>query len=222
MQNKRNIAELESVIFLTMHKSIYRHTDLWLEIDFIPVYWEEYYGTGIGGYKIMKRCLKIVLSLALALVLAGSLSVAAQAHSGHHARRAKGIRMTAYTTSRNQASGTTDNTASGNDAADTAEAAPAVPEAPAQAPDAAPVYASCYENGYCTGNNSCDVNGVCQYGGICDGAPCYQETCPWDGGCVVDGVCQYGGNCYGLANQNAGNGGNYGHHGGGHHGGHHR
>jgi len=170
----------------------------------------------------MKRCLKIVLSLALALILAGSLSSVAEAHSGHHTRRAKSIRATAYTTNRSQASGTTDNTAADNTTADTAAADSALAAVPAE-PDAEPVYASCYENGYCTGNNSCDVNGVCQYGGVCSGAPCYQnETCPWDGGCVVDGVCQYGGNCYGLANQNAGNGGNYGHHGGGHHGGHHR
>ena len=38
--------ELETVISLTMHKSIYRHMDLWLEIDFIKVYGKGYYGTG--------------------------------------------------------------------------------------------------------------------------------------------------------------------------------
>jgi hypothetical protein len=37
-----------TVISFTMHKSIYRHMLLWLEIDFIPVYCEGYYGTGIG------------------------------------------------------------------------------------------------------------------------------------------------------------------------------
>ena len=42
-------SDLESVISFTMHKSIYRHMFLWLEIDFIPVYLEGYYGTGIGG-----------------------------------------------------------------------------------------------------------------------------------------------------------------------------
>ena len=36
-----------TVISLTVHKSIYRHMFLWLEIDFIPVYFEGYYGTGI-------------------------------------------------------------------------------------------------------------------------------------------------------------------------------
>ena len=29
-----------------MHKSIYRHMYLWLEIDFMKVYREGYYGTG--------------------------------------------------------------------------------------------------------------------------------------------------------------------------------
>ncbi len=43
----RNITELETVISLTVHKSIYRHMFLWLEIDFIPVYCEGYYGTRI-------------------------------------------------------------------------------------------------------------------------------------------------------------------------------
>ena len=42
-------SDFESVIFLKVHKSIYRHMLLWLEKDFIPVYFEEYYGTGIGG-----------------------------------------------------------------------------------------------------------------------------------------------------------------------------
>ena len=38
----------KTVISFTMHKSIYRHMFfLWLEIDFIPVYCEGYYGTGI-------------------------------------------------------------------------------------------------------------------------------------------------------------------------------
>ena len=118
----------------------------------------------------MKRCLKIVLSLALALVLAGSLSSVAEAHSGHHTRRAKSIRATAYTTNRNQASETTNNGAADNTTADTGAAdsalaaVPAEPDAPAQVPDAEPVYASCYENGYCSGNNSCDVNVVRQFG----------------------------------------------------------
>lgn len=183
----------------------------------------------------MKRYLKIVLSLALAFVLAGSVSGVAQAHHGSHSRRAKSIRTVTYTANRNQKSGTADNAiadAAPTDnvapvtaaAGNTATTAPAEqPEAPAQAPDPAPTYAACYANGYCTGNNTCDVNGVCQYGGICSGAPCYQnETCPWDGGCIVDGACQYGGGCYGITNQNT-NSGNYGHHGGGHHGGrHHR
>ena len=96
----------------------------------------------------MKRCLKIVLSLALALVLAGSLSSVAEAHPGYHTRRAKSIRAAAYTTNRNQASDTTDNTTADTAAADSALAVvPAEPEAPAQVPDAAPVYAPCYENG---------------------------------------------------------------------------
>jgi hypothetical protein len=45
----RDITELETVSSLPVHKSIYRHVFLWLEIDFIPVYWEGAYGTGIGG-----------------------------------------------------------------------------------------------------------------------------------------------------------------------------
>ena len=167
---------------------------------------------------VLYKHLKIILSLALILALAGSLSKVAFAHSGHHSRRAKNVHQVTCTGNRRGVSGTAENTAVNNTTANTATTATTA----SAASDTTPVYASCYENGYCTGNNSCDVNGVCQYGGICDGAPCYQETCPWDGGCVVDGVCQYGGNCYGLANQNAGNGGNYGHHGGGHHGGHHR
>ena len=47
----RDITELESVIFLTMHKSISSYMTLWLEIDFKPVYGEEYYGTGIEREK---------------------------------------------------------------------------------------------------------------------------------------------------------------------------
>ena len=43
------ITGLETVISLTMHKSIYRRMYLRLEIDFIRVHWKEYYGTGIGG-----------------------------------------------------------------------------------------------------------------------------------------------------------------------------
>ena len=31
-----------------MHKSIYRHSFKWLEIDFISVHWKRVYGTGIG------------------------------------------------------------------------------------------------------------------------------------------------------------------------------
>ncbi len=40
-------SDLESVISLKVHKSIYRHKFLRLEIDFKPVYLEGYYGTGI-------------------------------------------------------------------------------------------------------------------------------------------------------------------------------
>ena len=40
-------SDFKTVISFTMHKSIYRHMFLWLEIDFIPVYCEGYYGTGI-------------------------------------------------------------------------------------------------------------------------------------------------------------------------------
>lgn len=36
-------------------------------------------------------------------------------------------------------------------------------------------YASCYQNGVCTGNGSCDQNGVCQNGGVCVDVSCYQE-----------------------------------------------
>lgn len=170
----------------------------------------------------MKRCLKIMLSLTMALALAGSLSNAALAHSGHHTRRAKSTHMSSYTAGRSQAPDTADNT-------DAAGAAPAAPEAiSAQSPDTAPAFAACYENGYCTGNNLCDVNGVCQNGGICSGspctnAPCYQNgTCIQNGSCDINGVCQNGGNFYGTVNQ-SNSSGNYGHHGGGHHGGrHHR
>lgn len=146
----------------------------------------------------MKRCLKMVLSLALVLVLAGSLSGTVFAHSGHYSRRAKVICRPAYTTNRQDTSAVTgngaaaDSTANGEALANTAPAAAAV--TPETVPEQAPIYAACYENGYCTGNNLCDVNGVCQNGG----------------------------NCYGPVNQNqnAGNG-SYGHHGGGHHGGRH-
>ena len=50
----RDITELETVIFLTAHKSIYRHMFLWLEIDFRSVCWEEYYGTGMEEKRIEK------------------------------------------------------------------------------------------------------------------------------------------------------------------------
>ncbi len=43
-------SDLETVISITVHKSIYRRMFLQLEIDFIPVYWEGYYGIGIGGW----------------------------------------------------------------------------------------------------------------------------------------------------------------------------
>ncbi|MCI9305851.1 MAG: hypothetical protein HFI28_05135 [Lachnospiraceae bacterium] len=45
----KDITELESktVIFFKVHKSSYRHMVLWLEIDFIRVYFEGYYGTGM-------------------------------------------------------------------------------------------------------------------------------------------------------------------------------
>jgi len=42
-------SDFKTVISLTVHKSIYRRMFLRLEIDFIPVYFEGYYGTGIGG-----------------------------------------------------------------------------------------------------------------------------------------------------------------------------
>ena len=141
----------------------------------------------------MKRYLKIVLSLALTLVLAGSSFSVAEAHSSHHTRRAKGVRA-AYTTGRNQAYGTADdNGVADSTSANTTAASNTVVTAPT-APDPAPTYAACYANGYCYQN----------------------ETCPWDGGCIVDGACQYGGGCYGITSRNT-NSGNYGHHGGRHH-----
>ena len=70
----------------------------------------------------MKRCLKIVLSLALAFVLAGSMSGVVQAHHGSHSRRAKSIRTVTYTANRNQKSGTADNAIA--DAAPTDNVAP--------------------------------------------------------------------------------------------------
>ncbi|MCI9480520.1 MAG: hypothetical protein HFI21_16250 [Lachnospiraceae bacterium] len=45
---------IKTVISFTMHKSIYRHMFLWLEIDFIPVYCEGYYGTGIKNSNILQ------------------------------------------------------------------------------------------------------------------------------------------------------------------------
>jgi hypothetical protein len=42
-----DITELETVISLIVHKSICRHMDLWLKIDFTKVYYGGYYGTGI-------------------------------------------------------------------------------------------------------------------------------------------------------------------------------
>ena len=43
----KNITELENSNILTVHKSIYRHMYLWLEIDLGEGVLEEYYGTGI-------------------------------------------------------------------------------------------------------------------------------------------------------------------------------
>ena len=91
----------------------------------------------------MKTCLTVLLSLALVLALAGSAAGVAEAHYGHHSRRAKRVCPVAYTEARDTA-----------------------PEAE----DTTPVYAACYANGYCTGNNLCDVGGVCQNGGSCYGA----------------------------------------------------
>ena len=45
MQSDAAELETKTVISHTVHKSIYRHMDLWLEIDFIPVYKGGYYGT---------------------------------------------------------------------------------------------------------------------------------------------------------------------------------
>jgi hypothetical protein len=47
-------SDFKTVISFTMHKSIYRHMFLWLEIDFIPVYCEGYYGTGIKNSNILQ------------------------------------------------------------------------------------------------------------------------------------------------------------------------
>ena len=165
----------------------------------------------------MKKCLKIVLSLALVLALAGSLSGTVFAHSGHHVRRAKMTRRPVYTASWSDVT----------DAADTASPTPAaaLEAVPEQGPATEPAYAACYENGYCTGNNLCDVNGVCQNGGICNGAAC-NASCSQDGTCLqngsydINGICQNGGTCYGSVSQNRNtDSGSYGHHGGGHHGG---
>lgn len=41
--------ELETVLSPTVHKSIYRHSFKWLEIDFMWVYCRGWYGTQIGG-----------------------------------------------------------------------------------------------------------------------------------------------------------------------------
>lgn len=46
----KGITELESVMPLTVHKSISGHVVLWLEIDLDKVYWKGDYGTGIGDY----------------------------------------------------------------------------------------------------------------------------------------------------------------------------
>ena len=47
-------SDFKTVISFTMHKSIYRHMFLWLEIDFRSVCWEEYYGTGMEEKTIEK------------------------------------------------------------------------------------------------------------------------------------------------------------------------
>ena len=54
---KLNLTELETVISLKVHKSIYRRMFLRLEIDFIPVYFEGYYGTRIS------KCLPVHKSI---------------------------------------------------------------------------------------------------------------------------------------------------------------
>lgn len=164
----------------------------------------------------MKRCLKMMLSLALILVLTGAMSIVVCAHHrGHHTKRAKSRYAVSFTANRDEISGTAEN----------AEA-----ETSTGAVDTTVTYASCYENGFCSQNNVCDVNGVCQNGGICSGAPCAEApcwqggTCLQDGSCDVNGICQNGGNCYWIVNQNTNSGNNngYGHHGGHHGGRHHR
>ena len=47
-------SDFKTVISLTVHKSISRNMGLWLEIDFRPVYWEGYYGTGIVQLRNVK------------------------------------------------------------------------------------------------------------------------------------------------------------------------
>ena len=47
-------SDFKTVISLKVHKSIYRRMFLRLEIDFIPVYFEEYYGTGMEEKRIEK------------------------------------------------------------------------------------------------------------------------------------------------------------------------
>ena len=51
----------------------------------------------------MKKCLKVLLSLALVLALAGSAAGVAEAHYGHHSRRAKRVCPVAYTEARDTA-----------------------------------------------------------------------------------------------------------------------
>ncbi len=47
----RDITELETVISRKAHKLIYSRMDLWMEIDFIPVRFLGYYGTGMEDKK---------------------------------------------------------------------------------------------------------------------------------------------------------------------------
>ena len=54
---KLNLTELETVISLKVHKSIFRRMFLRLEIDFILVYFEGYYGTKIS------KCLPVHKSI---------------------------------------------------------------------------------------------------------------------------------------------------------------
>ena len=44
----KNFTELDTVKYFTVHKSIYKHMVLWLEIDSMGFYWEENYATGLG------------------------------------------------------------------------------------------------------------------------------------------------------------------------------